>query len=168
MRLPKSQLKENQYTSGNEFIDTSNNKVYSGYYFIANERYFIGKTFDLKAIELKRITPTEVNKLNIINSLPASIPSSVSSKVVSSVASNNTPVTSISPSSSAGSFRYFSKQVNTSPVMIKEVSQDIFNSIRSNPLYETVAISSNNIYADSPVINEAEKTFFGIKAFLGF
>jgi hypothetical protein len=168
MRLPKSQLTENQHTSGNEFIDTSNNKPYSGYYFIASGRYFIGKTFNLTAIELKRITPTEAINLNIINNLPSTLPSSISSKIAASVTSTNSTVVGISPNSSAGNFRYFSKQTNISPTIIKEVSQDTFNSIKSNSLYETLAISSNNIYVDSPVVNEAEKTFSGIKLFLGF
>jgi hypothetical protein len=168
MRLPKSQLTENQHTPGNEFIDTSNNKVYSGYYFIANGRYFIGKTFDLKAIELKRITPTEVNTLNIINNLPFNLPSSITSKLATSVSSDTAVVTSISADSSTGRFRYFSKQTNIVPIIIKEVSQSTFDNIKSNPLYQTLAISSNNIYVDSPVVNEAEKTFSGIKAFLGF
>jgi hypothetical protein len=168
MRLPKSQLKENQYTSGNEFIDTSNNKSYSGYYFIANGRYFIGKTFDLKAIELKRITPTEVNTLNIINNLPSNLPSSISSKLATSVSSDTAVVTSIPADSSTGDFRYFSKQTNVSPTIIKEVSQSTFNSIKSNPLYQTLAVSSNSVYVNSPILNEAEKTFSGIKVFLGF
>jgi hypothetical protein len=168
MRLPKSQLTENQYTSGNEFIDTSNNKVYSGYYFIASGRYFIGKTFNLKSIELKRITPTEVNTLNIINNLPSNLPLSISSKLAESVSSDTTVVTSIPADSSTGNFRYFYKQTNIVPIIIKEVSQNTFDNIKSNPLYQTLAISSNNIYVDSPVVNEAEKTFSGIKIFLGF
>ena len=36
MRYPKNQLKENQYTPGGEFIDTSNNRIYSGYYWEIN------------------------------------------------------------------------------------------------------------------------------------
>ncbi len=169
MRLPKSQLKENQYTSGNEFIDTSNNRVYSGYYFEANGRFFIGKTFNLTAIELKRITPTEITKLNVMNNLPTALPMSVATKITTSATSNNISVVGISSSSSGTSnFRYFSKQTNISPMIIKEVSQDTFNNIKSNPLYQTLAISSNRIYENSPILNEAEKTFSGIKAFLGF
>ena len=168
MRLPKSQLTENQYTSGNEFIDTSNNKVYSGYYFTASGRYFIGKTFDLKAIELKRITPTEVNTLNIINNLPFNLPSSTTSKLAASVSSDTAVVTSIPPDSGTGRFRYFSKQTNIVPTIIKEVSQSTFDNIKSNPLYQTLAISTNGIYIDSPILGEAEKTFSGLKAFLGF
>ena len=130
MRLPKSQLKENQYTSGNEFIDTSNNRVYSGYYFEANGRFFIGKTFNLTAIELKRITPTEITNLNVINNLPPTLPISISTKIATSVMSNNTSVTGIS-NNGVSNFRYFSKQTNTSPIIIKEVSQDTFNNIKS-------------------------------------
>jgi hypothetical protein len=164
MKIPKNQIKENLYTSGNEFI-TMNNKSYSGYYFIANGRYFIGKIFNLTADEIKPISHEESIKINTINNLPNNLSDIIKSKIVSS---SNTPanISSIPPNSSSGNFRYFYKQVNQFPILIKEINQDTFNVIRNNPLYETLIISSNSIYLNSPILEEAEKTFIGIKSFL--
>jgi len=169
MRLPKSQLTENQYTSGGEFINTSTNRVYSGPYWIGNGRYFTGKIFDLNSIELKRITPQEIQKVDITNNLPNNLPKSVSSNITNTVLNNSsTSVTSIPVNSNTGKFRYFSRQTNVTPSLVKEISQSTFDNIKSNALYQTLAISSNAIYKDSIVLNEADKSFQGIKGFLGF
>jgi hypothetical protein len=166
MKIPKNQLIENQYTSGGEYVNTSNNLIYSGYYCIVSGRYFIGKTFDLYAIELKPLNIQEVDKLNIINNLPNNLPNSLSQKIVSSVMDTQVNVISVSKNSEKGNFRYFSKQTNIFPIIIKEVSQSTFNNIKTNPLYQTLAINSNAIFDNSAVLNEADKTFVGLKDFL--
>jgi predicted porin len=83
MRLPKSQLTENQYTSGGEYI-LPNNSLYKGYYWINNGRYFVGKTFDLKADELQ-LAKNEVTKINISNNLPSSLPNNIFKKIINSL-----------------------------------------------------------------------------------
>ena len=42
---PKSQIKENQYTNGGEFIIVSTQENYMGYYWLTSKgEYFTGKT----------------------------------------------------------------------------------------------------------------------------
>jgi len=166
MKIPKNQLKENQYTSGGEYLNTSNNSIYSGYYWEANGRYFIGKTFSLDAIELKKINTQEINKLNIINKFSTNTPKSVSEKITSSALTNQTTIVNIPKGT--GDIRYFYKPTNVTSNIIKEVSQDTFNNIKLNPIYKTLAINSNSIFSGSAVLNEADKEFQGLKTFLGF
>ena len=47
MYYPKSQIKPNLYTEGNEFVYKATNQPYSGYYYkISTGRYFTGRTPD--------------------------------------------------------------------------------------------------------------------------
>jgi len=49
MYYPKSQIKTNLYTNGEEFVFLSNNQPYTGYYYkISTGKYFSGKTPDDK------------------------------------------------------------------------------------------------------------------------
>ena len=162
MRYPKNQLKENLHTPGGEFIDTSNNRIYSVYYWEINGRYFIGKTASDKAIELKKTSPEEIqnaqlNKTEGINNVSKE-----------TILSANTKISSIPINTSTSNTRYFSKQINIVPTVIKEINKDTFDIIKSNAIYQTLSLESNLIYLNSPTLEVAEKNFSGIKAFLGF
>ena len=162
MRYPKNQLKENLHTPGGEFIDTSNNRVYSGYYWEINGRYFIGKTASNNAIELKKASPEEIQKAQLNKT------EGINNISKGTILSSNTNVTSIPANTSTSNIRYFSKQINVAPVVIKEINKDTFDNIKGNGLYQTLSLSSDSIYPNSPALNVAEKNFFGIKSFLGF
>ena len=57
MYYPKSQIKTNLYTNGEEFVFLSNNQPYTGYYYkISTGKYFSGKTPDDKP-NFELITP---------------------------------------------------------------------------------------------------------------
>lgn len=162
MRYPKNQLKENLHTPGGEFIDTSNDRVYSGYYWEINGRYFIGKTASNNAIELKKATPEEIQRAQLNKT------EGINNVSKGTILSSNTNITSIPANTSTSNIRYFSKQVNLTPAVIKEINKDTFDNIKSNGLYQTISLSSDSIYPNSPTLNVAEKNFFGIKSFLGF
>jgi len=165
MRYPKNQLKENLYTSGGEFIEIISNRVYSGYYWEGNGRYFVGKTVNNNSNELRKITSTEIEKLKISNNLPASLPSKIS-KNFTDLLNTNQSVSSIPLGSSTDTDRYFVKQTNVNPILIKEVNKTNFDQIRNNPIYQTLVLPGNSVYLDSPEINKAEITFPGITSFL--
>ena len=55
MRIPSNIIETGKYTVGKEFISTSDNKEYQGYYYQIGDRYFAGKVFDNRAPELKKI-----------------------------------------------------------------------------------------------------------------
>ena len=55
LKAPINQVVESQYTSGNTFREVSTLKNYQGYYYEYNNKYFVGKTFDVNAAELEVI-----------------------------------------------------------------------------------------------------------------
>ncbi len=60
MYYPKSQIKTNLYTNGEEFVFLSNNQPYTGYYYkISTGKYFSGRTPDDKP-NFELITPPSV------------------------------------------------------------------------------------------------------------
>ena len=67
MYFPLSQIKQNQYTNGGEYILTSTSEDYVGYYFSTSTgKYYSGKnTYDTPNIELinsdSRISPPTFN-----------------------------------------------------------------------------------------------------------
>jgi hypothetical protein len=161
MRYPKNQLKENLHTPGGEFIDTSNNRVYSGYYWELNGRYFVGKTASNNAIELKKATPEEIQRAQLNKT------EGINNVSKRTILSSNANVTGIPANTSTSSIRYFSKQINVTPIIIKEINKDTFDSIKGNPLYQTISLGSDSIYLNSPALDAAERNFPGIKTFLG-
>jgi hypothetical protein len=166
MRFPKNQLKENQYTSGGEFINPTTNSVYSGFYWEDNGRYFIGKILDFNATEIKKITSGAIKRLNVFNSLPSSVHGVLSNNAITFLANSTSTPAGIPPNSNKGEIRYFIKQTNSTPILIREVNQDTFKQIRSNPIYQTIAIKRENIYVGSNELDTAEAIFPGIKGFL--
>jgi hypothetical protein len=166
MRFPKNQIKENQYTSGGEFIDPTTNSIYSGFYWENNGRYFIGKTVDFTSIEIKKLTPGSSKKLNVFNSLPSSVYGVLSNNAITFLANSTSTPAGIPPNSNKGEIRYFIKQTNSTPILIREVNQDTFKQIRNNPIYQTIAIKRENIYVGSNELDTAEAIFPGIKGFL--
>ena len=54
MRIPSNIIETGKYTVGKEFISTSDNKEYQGYYYQINESFFKGKVFSINASKLYR------------------------------------------------------------------------------------------------------------------
>jgi hypothetical protein len=64
---PKSQIKTNLYTNGNEFVYKANQESYKGYYFTTSKgKFFTGKSpTDGTPLELLTFSDTEVDKYNV-------------------------------------------------------------------------------------------------------
>ena len=158
----------NKYTIGDEFVLASSKIDYQGYYYEFQGKLFVGKTFNILAPEIVKKEPTfevpfegEDESSRIISFM------STSSKFPSLPLNNpNNPVVlAIDMQENTDSFRYFAKQVNTNPILIKEINRETFNSLRLNPLYQTLAIPIR--FIEDPVsLEKANKIMFGIKDFL--
>lgn len=173
MRVPKNKIKENQYTSGNEFVEKESFRPYKGYYYILDgNKYYSGKTFDLKAIELTKNSPqtAKVNsftgntlKYFLLNASPAvkgimSKPSNVSG------INSNIPVTTGENKTIS---RYFIKKSNENPILIREVSEETYNNT-VDPIYIKAILNWNTQIGFNPSeVDNLDKTSMnGIKAFL--
>jgi hypothetical protein len=172
MRIPKSQIKENQYTSGNELVEKGSFKPYKGYYYIVNgDKFFSGKTFDPKAIELIKNSPQTAkvktfsgNTLKYFLNAPASIKNLMSKPSVVEGVNPNIPV---STSKNETINRYFIKQQNTTPILIREVTEETYNST-TDPIYIKAILKWNSQTGfNQNEIDALDKVYMiGIKAFL--
>jgi hypothetical protein len=172
MRIPKSQIKENQYTSGNELVEKGSFKPYKGdYYIISGDKYFSGKVFNPKAIELIKNSPQTAkvksfsgNTLKYFLGAPSSIKNLMSkSAPVSGINSNQPPVTSVNETTN----RYFVKQQNLSPILIREVNEETFNNT-TDPIYIKAILKWNSQTGfNQNEVDALDKNYMiGIKSFL--
>ena len=152
MRPPSNIIMLNKYTIGDEFVLASSKANYQGYYYEFQGKFFIGKTFNAFSPEIVKKESINSNQSGSFTSLPL----------------NNLtgPINlAFDQQEDVGSSRYFTKQVNTNPILIKEISLETFNSLQSNPLYQTLAIPIE-IIEDPINLERANKIMFGIKDFL--
>jgi len=156
MKVPKNKIKTGKYTSGGEFVELLSNKSYQGYYFGLNNKFYIGREYSSDAIELVRVQ--QQNQLYSQGQSTAlfSFLSGITSQVLSSPR-----VPGIPPQlNDTNTTRYFSQQINVKPIIIKEITKEVYDSLQENPLYKTTFVGP------SQDINQAEKQIPGLKSFL--
>ena len=156
MRVPKNIIQVGKYTSGGEFVEEKTNKPYQGYYFELNGSLYTGKEYSIDAIKI--IKKQDQNQLyNSSNTALFSLVSGITSQQLSVP-----PINSISINTT--STRFFAQKINVNPIIIKEVDEKSYISVRGNPLYKTTFIGTyNNI---NQTTDQAETQMPGLKTFL--
>ena len=165
VRVPQNQIIESKYTSGNEYMFAKTYKEYKGYYYEMSGKQFAGKEFNVNNPEIIKIDNKSNNKLkfnpltyvygaisgvNLVSSTVSSIPNSNNS-------STNAGIENI--------VKFYCKKINQQPIIIKEISEDTYKSLQSDPLYQTTYVGVYQNRNQTP--DDAEKKIPGIKAFLG-
>jgi hypothetical protein len=143
LRIPLNQIKSNQYTSGGELVEKTSFKEYKGYYYVIGDKYFSGKEYNPKAIELVKSSPqtSKVSSfsgdtLKYFYSAPPAIQNMISKpQVVNGINTSASPTISENKVTN----RYFIKKQNVTPVLIKEVNEDTFNNT-TDPIYIKIAL----------------------------
>lgn len=152
MRAPKNIAKVN-YTTGGKYLD-SNYNPYTGYYCEVRGKAYPGKVYTGR-------------------SKPLILASSL-------VKNNKVSTYFFKPSDkdyeNGNVSRYFAKHLFNVPVYIKEINLFTFNSLKSNPLYQTISLKytvlpnsstfSGNGFFDIEEVEQAEKKMPGIKLYL--
>jgi hypothetical protein len=136
--IPADKILENQYTRGNEFID-STGKDYRGYYcIVTGNKYYTGKVYDNNS---KPLSPV------LITTPPAK-------------------PTSLPPQNTFT--RYFLKKTNEFPMSIKEVDEPTYIAYKDNFFYQSVAVAvpGSDFGASNKALDEAETQMPGLKIFL--
>ena len=141
MYYPKSQIKTNLYTNGNEFMYVSNNTPYIGFYWMTSDmKYFTGKTpQDMPVQELTLIYVNNTTTTQpIINELNFSNQTFVYNQLKPSPTNTYNLPTSYQPQPTQqdyqiGEFRrYFTKKTNE--IIYIEVDKDTYeNILNKNP-----------------------------------
>lgn len=161
MRVPKNVAKIN-YTTGEKYLD-SNFNPYVGYYCEVKGKAYPGKIYTGRSKQL--ILTSNLVKDNKINGIFFNPENTWHS---------HSEMENDSSLEEKYVFRYFVKYLNTIPVYIKEINVDVYNSIKTNPLYQTVVLkftisdkgSPTNGFFNIDEINQAEKKMTGIKLYL--
>jgi hypothetical protein len=134
IRIPSNIIVKSKYTIGKEYMYEQNHSEYQGYYYEMNGKWFAGKEFNIDAPVLLKIIDKNINSL--LSTAATYIYGQISKiklddfKVQSHFFQYDSNV------------RYFSYEINKN--LIKEINQDTFNTISSNPLYRTIALSYTN------------------------
>jgi hypothetical protein len=171
LRIPNNQIKENLYTSGNEFVEKVSYKEYKGYYCAVGNKFLSGKNYNSNAIEIIRSTPS-TNKVKGFN---ANILKYFyqAPKSIQNILTNQTEVRGINfiPSQETINIgytaRYFVKKTNVSSIYITEISEETFTNLK-NPIY----IKASLLWKVNTGFNQSEVEFLdkssmsGIKTFL--
>ena len=143
LKTPKNIIVTSKYTQGNEYMYANTQESYQGYYYELNGKTFVGKTFDVYSLELVRMTPNNFNTL-------LTKASTYVYGAISGIKLKNTKPQSyiFQPTEeevlNSSSTRYFSKQLNETPVIIKEINKSNYDELLQNPLYKTVSIKYIN------------------------
>jgi hypothetical protein len=175
MRVPKNIIQTGKYTSGNEFVEEKTNKPYQGYYYELNGLLYTGKEYSIDAIKI--IKKQDQNQLyNSSNTALFSLVSGITSQQLSTPSINsvsNSKRDTFPPTNQAAGppplplttpTQFFIQKVNVNPIIIKEVDEKSYISVRGNPLYKTTFTGTyNNI---NQTIDQAEKQMPGLKTFL--
>jgi hypothetical protein len=156
MRVPKNRIKEGKYTSGGELMDVSTNTPYKGYYYEMNGTQYAGKTFDPEAIKLSPIKQQNTLFNNASTAIFSLITGIASQAITSAVVSGKPINTSDKPAV----IKYYARKINVQPITIKEVDENTFKSLQTDPLYQTTFVGNDQN------AEQAEKQIPGIKTFL--
>jgi hypothetical protein len=135
---PKSQIKTNLHTNGNEFLVTATGAAYTGYYWKTSKgEYFSGKTpQDLPSQQLSPITNSPQTTSTTTTITVPSIYSSILKQSQSKIILQNSYPQPTQDDYNASEFvRYFCKKANELKYL--EISKDnYFNLVNRNPQYD--------------------------------
>lgn len=167
MRIPSNIIQKGKYTIGNEFVYATNQKDYQGYYYELNNKFFAGKEFKIKALEIIKKFSTNYNTL--LDNKPTAVYSNISqikSQQLPPVKINSIPTNSslISAAgdveSSTESITYYAKKLNLDYILIKQVDKKTYIELQQNPFYQTISL------LDYQNLDQADKIMPGLKTFL--
>ena len=172
MRVPKNIIQTGKYTSGNEFVEEKTNKPYQGHYYELNGSLYTGIEYSIDAIKI--IKKQDQNQLyNSSNTALFSLVSGITSQQLSTPSINSIsnskrdnlpPINQSASPTPPTSTQFFIQKINVNPIIIKEVDEKSYISVRGNPLYKTTFIGTyNNI---DQTIAQAEAQIPGLKTFL--
>jgi len=164
MKVPANIISENLYTIGKEFVLADYYKEYQGYYYEINNKFFIGKKFDINSLELLKVNSPEINPL-LLNS-GTSIYGSLSKIRPLFNKIKSLPFNPTNEDFSNGyKIRYFAKQINVNPIFIKEIDKNQFLQLQKDSFYQTLEVKYNFNITEKE-LNNLDKKMPGLKKYL--
>jgi hypothetical protein len=164
IRIPSNQIITSKYTSGKEYMFKDIQKEYQGYYYELNGKKFAGKEFNPNANELVEIN---INNVNTFLSRPSTLVYGLLSKIKlpPKTQIKSKPFTFNNNDFENGyKIRYFAKKLNQIPILIKEINEEEYKNLQSNPIYQVVSIKY--LLNNNNDLNKFDKMMSGLGAFL--
>jgi hypothetical protein len=172
MRVPKNIIQVGKYTSGNEFVEEKTNKPYQGHYYELNGSLYTGIEYSMNAVKI--IKKQDQNQLyNGSNTALFSLISGITSQQLAVPSINSIsnskrddlpPINQSASPTPPTSTQFFIQKINVNPIIIKEVDEKSYISVRGNPLYKTTFIGVYNGVDQN--LDKAEAQMPGLKTFL--
>ena len=151
-----------KYTQGGEFIRADNYADYKGYYYELKGKNYIGKEYNVFAIELLKPGTNQVNTL--VNNPSTSVYGVISGQNIQQVNIISIQFVATQEDINRGyAMRYFVKKANET--LIKETNQTTYNQIKSDPLYQSLELKYD-LKSKAENINAYENQLPGITDFL--
>jgi hypothetical protein len=158
IRIPSNITVKSQYTAGKQYMFESTQREYQGYYYEMNGKIFAGKEFSSNAPTLLKITPKN------INSLLTTAATYVYGKITGTKIPTDIPSSYyFNPDTTNNVFRYFTKKTNDN--IIKEIDENTFNQIKTNPIYVSVSLYYQSSFNENE-LNKAEEKIPGLKTYI--
>jgi hypothetical protein len=156
IKVPKNKI-EFKYTSGGEYIVKSTYQRYQGHYYELSGKVYAGKEFNVNAPLLVKVDSNEVNRLITSPNQSTSLYGAISGMML--------PLSSIVSIPFTGKIgkRFFAKKNDSNS--IKEISEDTFNQIQSDPLYTTQQVDFRYDMSDKE-LDYFDKNMPGLKTYL--
>jgi len=161
MRIPKNSIKEGKYTAGGEFIVESTNVNYVGYYYKLNGALYAGKSYDVKAPKLVPVINRNQLLTKGLSTAVYSVVSGITSQMLRQPLINSIPSVPL-PNNPTSSLKFYCKKINSN--IIKEIDETTYNSLQSQPIYQSTFIGTYN--KKTQTVDQAEQQVPGVKAFL--
>jgi hypothetical protein len=159
MRAPKNIAKIN-YTTGEKYLD-SNYNPYTGYYCEVKGKAYPGKVYTGRSKQL--ILASSLVKNNKVNGYYFNLNDVIPEEDEEGNISTDEKFI----------LRYFIKYIHTIPIYIKEIDINTYNSVKNNPLYQTVVLNCDVTGGfrkggtfNIDEVEQADKIMHGIKLYL--
>jgi len=158
MKVPANIISTGKYTQGNEFMYSDNYESYQGYYYEINNKTFAGKEFNTNAREIIKLDSSKVNKLK----------SNPETSTYGFLSNNTIEENKASGIVYLGEdiIRYFAKKLNNNPALIREIDKNTFEMLKTDPIYQTIAVNIPASEETSLELEQADKQMPGLKDFL--
>jgi hypothetical protein len=155
-----------KYTSGGELVDIKTNTPYKGYYYEFNSKMYAGKEYTSYNPELVKIQ----NSNKLLNNKATAVYSVISGISSQQLNKQSTPFPSVITEKgnkypgNLNPLRFFCQKINTQPIIIKEITEQTYNDLQSNPLYKTTYIGTYK--GKNQTLVDAESQVTGVTLFV--
>jgi hypothetical protein len=141
MAIP-SNIIQFKSTPGGEYLDKATGAPYVGPYYEFKGAFFAGKTYSENALEIVPVSKGNTLLKNLLTATYSLASGMVSQQFQSPVLNS---VSNLNDMHGVQNVRYFYKQTNVKPPVIKETDEESYNRIKDNPLYQTTTTGDRSL-----------------------